>query len=217
FLLENGDREQEFLGASLTLTKRLANRWMMRGNVSWQDWTWDIPDSENEDPTDTIAGGIIDGTGVLQGSGTASGAKGNVFINSEWSYSLNGLYQIAPERPWGFNVAANLTGRQGYPLRYARLIQRETIVDAAGIGIGVPVVEDPEAFRYPDVHVLDLRVEKEFTFSDLGLTLGADVFNALNESYILQRQGLLTQNRSDHVLEILSPRVFRLGARLSFR
>ncbi len=41
-----------------------------------------------------------------------------MFINSTWSYSLNGLYQIAPDRPWGFNVAANLNGRQGYPLRY---------------------------------------------------------------------------------------------------
>ncbi len=217
FRLENGDREQEFRGASLYLTKRLSNRWMMRGNVSWQDWTWDIPDSENEDPTDTIAGGIVDGTSVLSGSGTVSGPKGNVFINSEWSYSLNGLYQIAPDRRWGFNVAANLTGRQGYPLRYAQRITRETIVDAAGIGIDVPVDADPDASRYLDVHVLDLRVEKEFKLSDFGLTLGADVFNALNESYVLQRQGLLTSNNSDHVLEILSPRVFRLGARLSFR
>ena len=217
FLLENGDRVQEFLGASLTLTKRLSNRWMMRGNVSWQDWTWDIPDSENEDPTDTIAGGIVDGTDVLQGSGTVSGPKGNVFINSEWSYSLNGLYQVAPERPWGFNLAANLTGRQGYPLRYAQRIGRETIVDAAGLGIDVPADADPDAFRYPDVHLLDLRVEKEFSLSDFGLTLGVDVFNALNESYVLQRQGLLKGNKGDHVLEILSPRVFRLGARLSFR
>ena len=78
----------------------------------------EIPASENEDPTDTVAGGVVDGTEVLQGSGTASGPKGNVFINSKWSYSLNGMYQIAPDRPWGFNVAANLTGRQGYPLRY---------------------------------------------------------------------------------------------------
>ncbi|HWN44100.1 MAG TPA: carboxypeptidase regulatory-like domain-containing protein, partial [Thermoanaerobaculia bacterium] len=93
FLLQNGDREQEFLGASLSLHKRLSNRWMARGNVSWQDWTWNIPDSENQDPTDTIGGGIVDGTDVLQGSGTASGPKGNVFINSNWSYSLNGLYQ----------------------------------------------------------------------------------------------------------------------------
>jgi hypothetical protein len=217
FRLENGDREQEFLGASLTLTKRLSNRWMMRGNLSWQDWTWDISDSENEDPTDTIAGGIVDGTSVLQGSGTASGPKGNVFINSEWSYSLNGLYQVAPERPWGFNLAANLTGRQGYPLRYAERIVRDTIVDAAGLGIDVPADADPDAFRYPDIHLLDLRVEKEFSLSDFGLTLGVDVFNALNESYVLQRQGLLAKNNADHVLEIVSPRVFRLGARLSFR
>lgn len=217
FLLENGDRVQEYLGASLSLTKRLANRWMMRGNVSWQDWTWDIPDSENEDPTDTIAGGIVDDTAVLQGSGTASGPKGNVFINSEWSYSVNGLYQVAPDRTWGFNLAANLTGRQGYPLRYARRIERETILDAAGTGIDIPVATDPDAFRYPDTHLLDLRVEKEFSLSDFGLTLGVDVFNALNESYVLQRQGLLTTNKGDHVLEIVSPRVFRLGARLSFR
>ncbi|HEX7182865.1 MAG TPA: TonB-dependent receptor, partial [Thermoanaerobaculia bacterium] len=212
FLLENGDREQEFRGASLTFNKRLASRWMMRGNVSWQDWTWDIPDSENEDPTDTVAGGIVNGTEVLQGSGTVSGAKGNVFINSEWSYSLNGLYQIAPDRPWGFNVAANLSGRQGYPVRYANRIFRETITDAAGVGLDVPVTSDVDTFRYSDVHMLDLRVEKEFHFSDLGLTLGADLFNALNESYVLQRQGLLGGSRGDHVLEIVSPRVLRLGA-----
>ncbi len=217
FRLENGDREQEFLGASLTFNKRLSNRWMMRGNVSWQDWTWNIPDSENEDPTDTVGGAVVDGTEVLQGSGAVSGSKGNVFINSEWSYSLNGMYQISPDRPWGFNVAANLTGRQGYPLRYVNRVVRGTISDNAGSGIDIPVQSDPDAFRYPDIHVVDLRLEKELTFSDLGLTLGADVFNALNESYVLQRQGVLLRNNSDHVLEILSPRVYRLGARISFR
>ena len=217
FLLENGDREQQYKDASLTFNKRLSNRWMMRGNVSWQDWTWQIPDSENEDPTDTVGGGIVDGTDVLQGSGVVSGSKGNVFISSGWSYSVNGMYQIAPARPWGFNVAANLTGRQGYPLRYVDRIVRETISDGAGLGRDVPLNSDAGAFRYPDIHVVDLRAEKELTFSDFGLTLGIDVFNALNESYVLQRQGVLGRNNSDHVLEILSPRVYRLGARISFR
>ncbi len=217
FRMENGDREQRFLGASLVLNKRLANRWMMRGNLSWQDWKWDIPDGENEDPTDTVAGGIVDATEVLQGSGTVSGDKGNVFINGRWSYSLNGLYQIAPDSAWGFNVAASLTGRQGYPIRYVERINRATISDNGGSGIDVPIQPDPDAFRYPDIHVVDLRVEKEFTFSDFGLALAVDLFNALNASYVLQRQGVLGRNSSDHVLEILSPRVFRVGARLSFR
>jgi hypothetical protein len=217
FLLENGDREQEFLGASLSVTKRLSNRWMARGNVSWQDWTWNIPDSENEDPTDTIGGGIADGTQVLQGSGTASGAKGNVFINSNWSYSLTGLYQVAPDAPWAFNVAASLTGREGYPSRYARRINRAPIADTPGVGIDVPIAADADAFRYPDVHLLDLRVEKEFHLSDFGVTVGADLFNALNESYVLQRQSILGRTNSDHVLEVVSPRILRLGVKLSWR
>ena len=217
FRLTNGDREQDFKGVSLTLDKRLSNRWMMRGNVSWQDWTWDIPNSENEDPTDTVAGGIVDGSQVLQGSGAVSGSKGNVFINSKWSYSLNGMYQIAPSRKWGFNVAANLTGREGYPIRYGRRIFRDTIADTPGLGIVVPVTSDVDRFRYADIHTLDLRVDKDFHFSALGMTLSAELFNALNESYVLQRQGVLGGNRADHVQEVLSPRVLRLGARLSFR
>jgi hypothetical protein len=222
FYLTNGEREQEAKGASLTLNKRLSNRWMMHGNVSYQDWKWRIPSSANEDPTDTLAGGVVNGTEVLQGSGTASGPKGNVFINARWSYNLNGMYQIDPDRPWGFNVAANLTGRQGYPLRYASRINRVTISDNGGSGLDVPIQSDPSAFRYPDVHVVDLRLEKEFSFSDFGLILGVDVFNAFNASTVLQRQGVLAQNgapiaNGGSVLETLSPRIFRLGARLSFR
>lgn len=217
FLLENGDREQEYLGASMTFHKRLSNRWMARGNVSWQDWTWNIPDSENEDPTDTIGGGIVDGTDVLQGSGVASGPKGNVFINSGWSYSLNGMYQIAPEKPWGINVAASLTGREGYPIRYARRLNRAPIADTPGVGIDVPVATSADEFRLPDVHMVDLRVEKEFRLSDFGVTVGADVFNAFNESYVLQRQSILNVGNSDHALEVVSPRILRLGVRLSWR
>jgi hypothetical protein len=239
--LENGDREQEFLGASAVFTKRLANRWMLRGNVSWQDWSWNSPDSENEDPTRMLPGltgsAIPDGATVIQGSGTGSGSKGNVFVGSDWSYSVNGLYQVAPEAPWAFNVAANLNGRQGYPLLYFERFNRSTVQPSA---LGTPVlIEDVGDRRYEDIHMVDLRVEKELTFSDFGLTLGIDVFNALNEAYVMQRQGRLhacntfqssggatacTANRSggssitgDHVLEITSPRIFRVGARLSFR
>ncbi|HEV7504908.1 MAG TPA: TonB-dependent receptor [Thermoanaerobaculia bacterium] len=222
FLLTNGEREQEFKGAALTFNKRLADRWMLRGNVSYQDWKWRIPDGANLDPTDTVAGGVVDGTEFLQGSGTTSGPKGSVFINSKWSYSLNGMYQVAPDRPWGFNVAANLTGRQGYPERYVDRINRATIADNGGSGIDVPVNSDTSAFRYPNLNVVDFRVEKEFTFSQFGLTLGVDMFNALNESYVLQRQTVIANNglpvnNGDFVTEILSPRIFRLGARLSFR
>ncbi|HSN88589.1 MAG TPA: TonB-dependent receptor [Thermoanaerobaculia bacterium] len=219
FLLENGDREQDFKGAFLTFNKRLANRWLMRGHFGWQDWKWRIPDSENEDPTDNVAGGVLDGSEVLNGSRTVAGPKGHVFLNADWSYNVNGMYQIAPDRPWGVNVAANVSGRQGYPIRYARRVFRETVVDEAGQGLFLPLTPSTEVddYRYPDVHVVDLRVEKEIRFQRGSLILGVDVFNAMNEAYVLQRSAVLGRANGDYVTEILSPRVVRLGARVSFR
>jgi carboxypeptidase family protein len=211
FLYQNGDREQEFYGASATFNKRLSNRWMFRGNVSWQDWTWKMPDSELEDGTPFLGVGQ-DGDPVLQGSGTGSGSKGGVYINSNWSYSMNGLYQVAPDRPWGFNLAANLTGRQGYPIPYYARVARNNIPGSSSVQVA-----GADEFRNTDIHVLDARIEKEFTFSDVGLTVGVDVFNALNESYVLQRQHRLGIGTTNFVTEILSPRIFRIGARLSFR
>ncbi|HSK79795.1 MAG TPA: TonB-dependent receptor [Thermoanaerobaculia bacterium] len=219
FLLENGDREQDFKGAFLTFNKRLANRWLMRGHFGWQDWKWRIPDSENEDPTDNVAGGVLDGSEVLNGSRTVAGPKGHIFLNADWSYNVNGMYQIAPDRPWGVNVAANVSGRQGYPIRYARRVFRETVVDEAGQGLFLPLTPSTEVddYRYPDVHVVDLRVEKEIRFQRGSLVLGVDVFNAMNEAYVLQRSAVLGRANGDYVTEILSPRVVRLGARVSFR
>src|SRR6185436_10673332 len=185
--LTNGDREQEYKGAAITFNKRLANRWMLRGNFTWADWTWSkVPDSELENPTETLAGGTHEGDVVMQGSGTGSGSKGGIYINSKWSYSVNGLYQIAPDRPWGFNVAANLTGREGYPIPYWRRRGGGLARDNFTLQ-SVSVVDDPDEFRFDDIHMVDARVEKEFSFSDFGLTLGVDVFNVFNEAYVLQR------------------------------
>jgi hypothetical protein len=230
FLFTSED-EQEYKGASLVFNKRLANRWMLRGNFTWADWTWSDVNCQN--PTLTLGaqgvagsispGGCVkEGDPVLQGSGTGSGAKGGIYINSEWSYSVNGLYQISPDRPWGFNVALNLTGRQGYPIPYFWLtpqtgapggvFARENYAQTS-----VQVTNSEDEFRLDDIHMVDARIEKEFTFSDFGLTIGADVFNVFNESYVLQVNHRLDQTTSDNVREITSPRIIRLGARLSFR
>ncbi|HSG39348.1 MAG TPA: hypothetical protein VLE27_06895, partial [Thermoanaerobaculia bacterium] len=215
--LENGDREQEYIGASLVFNKRLANRWMLRGNFSWSDWEWSkVPDSERESLNNLLGGGEEEGDPVLQGSGTGSGSKGGIYINSEWSYSVNGLYQVAPDRPWGFNVALNLNGRQGYPQPYFHLVAPNLANDDFRT-YALQVTERPDTYRLDDIHMVDARVEKEFTFSDVGLTLGVDVFNVLNEAYILQQQHRLAVTSGNHVREISSPRIIRFGARLSFR
>jgi len=196
--------------------KRLANRWMFRGNVTYSDWTWSkVPSSDINDPTQLLGGGGREGDQVLQGSGTASGSKAGVYINSKYSYSVNGLYQIAPDHPWGFNVALNIQGRQGYPIPYY-------------VRVGLPANENsaltyvqatnrPDSFRLDNINIVDARVEKEFNFSDFGLTLGVDCFNVFNEAFVQQRQHRLRLATTNYVREITSPRIFRLGARISFR
>lgn len=226
-ILLNGDTEQEYKGLAITFNKRLANRWMLRGNASFSNWEWSKVPTQ-EDPTLLLGAGNREGNAVLQGSGTGSGAKGAVYINSNWSYSLNGLYQVAPDRPWGFNAALNLTGREGYPLPYFERIG----FGARGFPgfTRVQALADPEAFRLDDIHILDARIEKELTFSDFGVTLGVDVFNLTNEGTILQRSHRLRAPLNaetirlnpfvpyaDYVTEVTSPRIFRVGARFSFR
>lgn len=226
-MLSNGDSEQEYTGASLTFNKRLANRWMFRGNFTVSNWEWSKI-GDIEDPTFFLGAGNREGDPVLQGSGTGSGPKGAVYINSNWSYSVNGLYQIAPDRPWGFNTAVSVTGREGYPLPYFERIG----FGARGFPgyTRVQVTEDSDRFRLDDIHIVDARLEKELTFSDFGVTLGVDVFNVLNASYVQQRSHRLRAPLNaetirlnpfapyaDYVTEVTSPRIFRLGARFSFR
>jgi hypothetical protein len=223
FLLRNGDYQTTYKGASLTFNKRLSNRWMLRGNVTYSDWYYNKA-GNRPDPTVLLAGGVTDGNyvaqgdQVLQGSGNGSGAFGFVFVNSKWSFATNALYQVAPDRPWGFNVAGNLTGRQGYPDPYFLRVGGAN-GSAENVQVGAA-----DSNRLDKIIDFDARIEKEFTFQDFGLTLGVDCFNVFNQSFILQRRDRVfapgtpaaTAN-AGYVFEVLSPRVFRFGARLSFK
>ena len=219
--VHNSGFEQEYKGAAVTFTKRLSNRWMMRGNFSYNNFEWSkVPQAELENPTNTVGtsvvGGIREGDPVIDRV-AGSGKSGGRFLSSKYAYSVNGLYQVAPDRPWGFNVAANLSGRQGYPTPYFA-----TFTVPGGTS-QVLLSETGDDFRLDDVRTIDLRVEKEFSFRDLGLTVGVDMFNATNESTILFRQpqllvpGSRASASGDFVQEVLSPRIFRVGVKLSLR
>ncbi len=213
-LLTNGGPSSTYKGVSLVANKRLSNHWMLRGNVTYSDWTFGSP-GNLPDPTDFEPGGNRSGDAVLIQS-LGSGNKSNVFINSKWSASLNGMYQVAPERPWGFNLAGNLTARQGFAIPYYVQVPLTASNYVSGLNI-YPLAVAPDAFRLPDLVDFDARIEKELRFQDFGLTLSVDAFNLFNSSTVLQRQADLSLGESNFVNEILAPRVFRFGARISFR
>jgi len=213
-LLENGTGTSNYKGASVVLNKRLSNHWMMRGNFTYSDWTTGNP-GNLPDPADFLPGGNKSGDAVLVNS-AGSGPKQYVFLNSKWSANLNGMYQFAPDKPFGFNIAGNLTARQGYA--FPNFVQ----VPIQGQNYEGGLTEDilvgrPDANRLPSLIDFDARVEKEFTFQDFGLTLSFDCFNLFNSSTETQKVGNLSLGTYGFVYETLAPRVYRFGARISFR
>lgn len=223
-LLVNGDREVEYLGSTLNFVKRLSNQWMMRGYLSYGTAEWNIPASffATQDPNnfsplnaadDPYQSTQDDPGDIFVVPSTGSGAKDDVLIQGNWSYNLNGMYQVAPDKPWGFNVAANLYGREGYPLPY---FNAETGSDGRTRNIQVTGAQD--SFRVGDIFTVDGRLEKEFAAtSDVGFTFSIDVFNLFDEATELQRARQLNSGQPDYLRETLSPRVWRLGVRLNWR
>jgi hypothetical protein len=220
-LLRNGSRERTYEGANVNFTKRLSNQWMLRGYIQFGDATWDVPASHlaNQSPnrcedaaTFGCSGPNFDGD-IYAVQAAGSGAKADVFIESGWQYNINGMYQVAPDRPWGFNVAANIFGREGYPLPYFL-----DITTPDGQSRDLLAVNKLDQFRTDDILTIDGRIDKEFAASgNVSFTLGADVFNLLNENYTMQRERGLSRGSANFLRETLSPRIWRLSARINWK
>lgn len=212
----NGDRTQRYIGGTLAFTKRLSNNWLANAHFTLDDWTWHIGPQYAfyHDPTflaaDDLGFAVRDGDYFEQSTG--SGNKGDVVIGSRWSYGANALYQVAPSRPWAFEVVASINGRQGYP--------DPPYVNYLSPNFGtqrVLIATSTTEFRNPNIFTLDGRLAKDFKFHDFSLTVGIDGFNLLNSHPILQRQRDEGADNANLIEEELSPRVFRIGGTLHFR
>jgi hypothetical protein len=213
---------QEYQGIELTATKRLSNKWMMRGFLSWNDWTNEFDgepvtpgiygvgaSAQSGDPTNYRGGTAADG-GLVAVQSLASGNKRNVFVgSSQWQYNINGLYQL----PKNWSVSGNLYGRQGYGL--ADFVA----ADASGTGEGTKnvQVDSIDTNRYDDLFLLDLRAAKLFTLErNTNVELAAEVFNVTNADTTLQLDSRLDAATYRRIGEIVSPRVLRLVATINF-
>ena len=211
--LSNGARERNYEGVSVNFTKRLSNRWMARGFYSTGESEWDVPAewAALNSPTVFRGGGQRDGQIYLERS-TGSG-KGERFLQSTWTANLNGMYQVAPDRPWGFNISGSMQAREGHPIPF---------YDNVGGGIGnVDVFNGNtplDRFRLDDVITFDLRLEKEFALSSaVNFTFGIDAFNITNEQTALSVQTRTDSGTAGYLQDNVAPRIYRLGVRLGWK
>ncbi len=221
YVLTNRDGySQTYDGLEVGLVKRMSNRWMFRGNFSWNDWNQNIDAEAIIDPTPSRTGSgcaTCDGGNVVQGSGTQSGAKGAVWINSEWAVNAAGVYQIPIIEA---NLGANFTIRQGYPILYVHSSSGSPHPGGSE-GAKQVLVNDIGDVRMENPYSLDLRLAKDFRFHGVGLEVALDAFNVTNNQTILQRNATLVSNGAatatrNQIRELQSPRVLRLGARFTF-
>ena len=146
--------------------------------------------------------------GTLKSGG--SGKSGIFQVLPRYQFIATGLYQA----PWGINFAANMVNRQGFAMQYNRT--QVATNDPLTRNKTVFLLDNAGDERLPAVTSLDLRVGKELAFQRARFNIDVDVFNALNTSTVLGRQYDLRVSTANNVLEIMNPRVLRLGLRFNF-
>lgn len=215
--LTNIDGFQEIYdGIELTVTKRLSERWMMRGYVAYQDWTHDIGPNAFQNPTMDVNRNRADG-GPVSVQAAGSGPKANVFTGTaRWSANLNGLVQL----PWDVSISANIFAREGYaaPLAVSHNFQA---VDGTPIYDVSPGPLD--TLRMDDIFNINTKLTKVFTLGATKVDLGVEIFNLLNDDAVLQVQRRMATNAGTtadpnfrRIDETLSPRLARFSATVNF-
>jgi len=225
---------QKYLGFEMTATKRMSNRWMARFGFSTNTWReyWDgTPYASNGDPTSTLANPNISGGYVVSAAG-GSGKSGIYMVQPKYQIMANGAYQA----PWDIDLGASYLIRQGYPMPWYQATRLSRSDAAGGIGKADPYagsagsknllfVKDFGQDRLPGTSTLDVRVGKTLKFGrGASMNIDLDVFNLFNSATVLGRQynaytapaGTTSNNAYPNVLEILQPRIARIGVRIHF-
>ena len=130
-------------------------------------------------------------------------------LNTRWVAKLSGAYDL----PFGVTVAGFFNARDGVPF------VRSILAEGRGNGLGdVEVQLDPWGdVRYDNFYEVDLRASKSFNLRGTHrIGVYADVFNLMNANTVLSRQDQQQLRTANDVLEILAPRVLRVGVKYSF-
>jgi hypothetical protein len=224
---------QKYLGFEIQAIKRMSNRWMARVAFSTNSWReyWDgTPYASTGDPTSTLGSPNINGGYVVSAAG-GSGKSGIYMVQPKYQFSANGAYQLK----WDIDLAASFLMRQGYPMPWYQATRLSRTDALGGVGATDPFIgsggsknllfeKDFGQYRLPATTTLDFRVGKTLKFKTMSVNIDLDLFNLFNSATELGRQynagtapaGTTANNAYPNVLEILQPRIARIGFRFHF-
>jgi hypothetical protein len=186
--------DTEFNGVDITFNKRLSNRWMLMGGLSFGRSLGDIygaiAANELNDPNNTFRRGLI----------------GN---DVPFSFKAFGLYQF----PYDIAFSASVQHFTGFPEITSVLVSANT---AALTRVSQRVTVEPRGTtRLPDVNMVDLSVRRAFTLGRYSVEPVMDVFNLTNGSAIRARTTQLGPAYG-RATDIQRGRLIKAGLNLKF-
>jgi len=157
--------ELDYKSVIFVFNKRYSNNWMLQGSIQWQhsyglnmamDWGGNNQELwQNNfgiDPNDWI------------------NRKGPLPFLRDWLIKARFAYTL----PYGITFGVN------YAFAYGELYGRKIRIPDLNQGIRYIWAEPLGKYRHPHEHIMDVRIEKIFTYEQVRLHLIADIFNVMN-------------------------------------
>jgi hypothetical protein len=203
-----------FKGLELTLNKRMANKWRARLALSLNDWT----ESFEGTPVSTNPGTLGSGNPTrqdiagLENGGQVSvlgGGSGKAAFYSSFKWQV--FASAGVTLPASFDLSASFFGRQGGLLPVILRLGGGSDGTLNALAAG-PVDRE----RYAALTNLDLRLARNSKVGSVTITPSLELFNVLNNDVVLGVFRQATSASFRRVDDVVSPRILRIGARVSF-
>jgi hypothetical protein len=183
--------DTRYNGVDVNFQKRLSNRWMVRGGMSFGRYTGDIH-----------------GTADLNNPNFQF-REGVQSQNVPFAYKVFGLYEL----PYQISFSASGQYSAGFPEIDTLSVGRDTVTLTQ---VTQSVTVGPAGTHsLPNVGLLDLSARKRMRFGRVSATPGINLYNVFNSSTILQRTTSLGPAYG-RVNQLLRGRMMKLGLDLDF-
>jgi hypothetical protein len=187
--------DTDYNGVELTGSKRFSGRWQLTAGVT----------------LGKTKGGLDKGVD-LNDPNNLIYQQGIPTYDTTWAVKISGTYMA----PAGISVSGSLMSTAGYPFQSVYSVTRSVFPSLTRASQAIPLSESGQE-RYPTVTLLDLRLSRQFKLGWRTSTLEPliEVFNTTNASTVVTQTVNVGSNYL-RPLEILGPRLLRIGARLQF-
>lgn len=197
-----------------TAIKRMTSKWSMTATYLG---TW------GNTPNNFVPGSTITAAGPGGGSGVIPYQPNYSLYNEARTFNANFRLFATYNAKWGIVVSPVYRFQLGTPFA------REVTVSGLNIGTITIPVDPVGTYRTDNISIFDTRVEKRFTFKErYQVGVFFDAFN-INNSNAAQTEDPVTGTKSTVVngvkytyqrfeapTLVVSPRIFRIGAKFSF-